>query len=97
MERTCSADCACFCSASCSFFCASSPCFCASCSRLRLTADGCLKPCLHSREEIHLRGLHGSELAWAIKLAIAHKPREHCPLSATERSNAKRDMNRIGG
>lgn len=71
--------------------------FCESCSRLRLTADGCLKPCLHSREEIHLRGLHGSELAWAIKLAIAHKPREHCPLSSTERSNAKRDMNRIGG
>ena len=71
--------------------------FCASCSRLRLTADGCLKPCLHSAEEIHLRGLHGSELAWALKLAIAHKPKEHCALSATERSNSRRDMNRIGG
>lgn len=71
--------------------------FCGSCSRLRLTADGCLKPCLHSAEEIHLRGLHGSELAWALKLAIAHKPQHHCALSSTERSNSRRDMNRIGG
>jgi cyclic pyranopterin phosphate synthase len=71
--------------------------FCGTCSRLRLTADGCLKPCLHSAEEIHLRGLHGTELTWALKLAIAHKPQRHCELSATERSNSKRDMNRIGG
>lgn len=71
--------------------------FCDTCSRLRLTADGCLKPCLHSAEEIHLRGLHGPELVWALKLAIAHKPKEHCVLSATERSGARRDMNRIGG
>lgn len=71
--------------------------FCATCSRLRLTADGCLKPCLHSAEEIHLRGLHGPELVWALKLAVAHKPKAHCALSATERSGARRNMNRIGG
>ena len=71
--------------------------FCGSCNRLRLTADGCLKPCLHSFEEIHIKGLHGSELQWALKLAIAHKPKAHAALSATERSQARRDMNRIGG
>ena len=71
--------------------------FCGSCNRLRLTADGCLKPCLHSFEEIHIKGLHGSELQWALKLAIAHKPKAHAALSATERSQSRRDMNRIGG
>lgn len=71
--------------------------FCDSCSRLRLTPDGCLKPCLHSPEEIRLKGLHGAELTWALKLAIAHKPRQHGALSATERSASLRDMNRIGG
>jgi cyclic pyranopterin phosphate synthase len=74
-----------------------SDCFCQSCSRLRLTADGCLKPCLHSAEEIHLRGLHGAELQWALKLAIAHKPRQHGELSDTARSASRRNMNRIGG
>ena len=71
--------------------------FCGSCNRLRLTADGCLKPCLHSFEEIHIKALHGSELQWALKLAIAHKPKAHAALSATERSQSRRDMNRIGG
>jgi len=71
--------------------------FCGTCNRLRLTADGCLKPCLHSFEEIHIKGLHGAELEWALKLAIAHKPRQHAVLSATERSQSKRTMNRIGG
>ena len=71
--------------------------FCDECNRLRLTADGCIKPCLHSFEEIHLKGLHGEELQWALKLAIAHKPKQHGALSATERSMSKRDMNRIGG
>ena len=71
--------------------------FCGSCNRLRRTADGCLKPCLHSFAESHIKGLHGSELQWALKLAIAHKPKAHAALSATERSQARRDMNRIGG
>ena len=31
--------------------------FCGECNRLRLTADGHLKPCLHSREEICIKGL----------------------------------------
>lgn len=71
--------------------------FCASCNRLRLTADGCLKPCLHSAEEVPVRGLHGDELEAAILTATEHKPRMHVELSATERSQSKRSMNRIGG
>ena len=71
--------------------------FCSRCNRLRLTSDGCLKPCLHSAEEIHLRGLHGAELQWALKLAIAHKPENHGELSDTSRSLSRRNMNRIGG
>lgn len=71
--------------------------FCAECNRLRLTADGCLKPCLHSAEEIPVRGLHGGELKDAILTAVSHKPEKHVALSATERSEAKRSMYRIGG
>lgn len=71
--------------------------FCASCNRLRLTADGCLKPCLHSEEELPVRGLHGDELKAAILTATEHKPRMHVELSATERSHSRRSMNRIGG
>jgi cyclic pyranopterin phosphate synthase len=71
--------------------------FCNRCSRLRLTSDGYLKPCLHSAEEIPVRGLHGEELKEAIRTAIYHKPARHPELSAEERSESKRGMNEIGG
>lgn len=71
--------------------------FCAECNRLRLTADGCLKPCLHSAEELSVRGKHGDELKNAILTAVSHKPKMHVELSATDRSEAKRSMYRIGG
>ena len=71
--------------------------FCAECNRLRLTADGCLKPCLHSAEELPVRGLHGEALKRAILTAASHKPEKHGALSATERSEAQRSMYRIGG
>ncbi len=70
--------------------------FCPQCSRLRITADGKLKPCLHSREEIPLRGLHGEALRQAIASGIAAKPRRHS-LSAQEASQTPRTMNQIGG
>jgi cyclic pyranopterin phosphate synthase len=38
-----------------------SSCFCSACDRIRVTADGRLKPCLHSAEEIMIKGLHGAE------------------------------------
>ena len=71
--------------------------FCGSCNRLRLTADGFLKPCLHSRAEIPVRGLHGAALRKKIREAILQKPAQHGALSPTERSDAGRDMNQIGG
>lgn len=74
-----------------------SRCFCAQCNRVRLTADGCLKPCLHSREEIPVRGLHGEALRQQLEKAILHKPEQHGELSAHLRSEADRDMNQIGG
>ena len=74
-----------------------SRCFCGRCNRIRLTADGCLKPCLHSREEIPIRGLHGEALRRELEKAILHKPEQHGELSARLRSEADRDMNQIGG
>ena len=69
--------------------------FCGSCRRIRVTADGRLKGCLHSREEIPLRGLHGRELEDAIRQGILHKPERH---HLTERkSDTPRNMNQIGG
>ena len=70
--------------------------FCAQCDRIRVTADGKLKPCLHSGQEIPLRGLHGEALRRAIEDGIAAKP-EHHHMTETGRSAAGRDMNQIGG
>lgn len=70
--------------------------FCADCNRIRITADGKLKPCLHSRSEIPLRGLHGEELREAIREGIAAKPERHF-LQEKGVSDCRRDMNEIGG
>ncbi|MBQ3548949.1 MAG: GTP 3',8-cyclase MoaA [Oscillospiraceae bacterium] len=70
--------------------------FCADCNRIRITADGKLKPCLHSRSEIPLRGLHGGELREAILEGIAAKPERHF-LQEKGVSDCRRDMNEIGG
>ena len=48
--------------------------FCADCDRIRVTADGRLKPCLHSAQEIELRGLTGQALEQTIREAILSKP-----------------------
>lgn len=69
--------------------------FCGRCSRIRITADGKLKGCLHSREELPLRGLHGEELKAAIRRGILSKPARH-HLSQSG-SSTPRDMNEIGG
>ena len=74
-----------------------SNCFCDRCDRIRLTADGCIKPCLHSREEISVRGLHGEALRRQLAQAVLRKPEQHGELSARVRSESARDMNRIGG
>jgi len=70
--------------------------FCPECNRIRITSDGTLKPCLHSAEEIKLRGLHGSELEQAIRNAIFNKPGKHM-LDEEKQSSSVRNMNEIGG
>lgn len=69
--------------------------FCAQCRRIRVTADGKLKGCLHSAEELPLRGLHGPELEDAIRQGILHKPERHH--LAERRSDTPRNMHQIGG
>lgn len=69
--------------------------FCASCNRIRLTADGKIKPCLHSAKEYDLRGLEGEELTRALEEAILAKPQSHHLQEAA--SLSKRGMNMIGG
>lgn len=69
--------------------------FCGECRRIRVTADGRLKGCLHSREELPLRGLHGEALEAAIRQGILHKPQRHH--LAERPSDTPRNMNQIGG
>ena len=71
--------------------------FCASCNRLRLTADGKIKPCLHSNDELSIKGLSFEEMLAAFRQAILEKPAHHAALSAQLRSEAGRNMNQIGG
>lgn len=70
--------------------------FCADCDRIRVTADGCLKPCLHSAREILLRGKHGEALVRTIAEGMQTKPREH-HMADGHASESRRGMNRIGG
>lgn len=71
--------------------------FCNVCNRFRLTADGKLKPCLHSEREIPVRGLAGAELEEAIRRTLELKPERRGELSDDSPSKAGRNMNQIGG
>lgn len=71
--------------------------FCADCNRIRLTADGKLKPCLHSSDEYSLKGLDLDEMKAVMEQAIRNKPAWHGDLDAIHRSQAGRNMNEIGG
>jgi len=75
--------------------------FCPSCNRLRLTADGRLRPCLFADDEIDIkgalrRGCSQEDLKALFKKAIAKKPKEHH--AALLRKGAfMRPMSAIGG
>ncbi len=71
--------------------------FCRTCNRIRLTCDGKIKPCLHSGEELVVRGLHGAELEETLRKAIYNKPAQHVQLTEGHKSEADRQMNQIGG
>jgi cyclic pyranopterin phosphate synthase len=70
--------------------------FCPTCNRIRLTADGKLKPCLHSAQEINLKGLSPEAMEQTIREAILAKPQRH-HLDQTTASESRRGMNAIGG
>jgi len=71
--------------------------FCGECNRLRLTADGKVKPCLHSADEYSLKGLDFAGMKAVLEEAIWNKPAWHGDLDAIHRSQAGRNMNQIGG
>ena len=55
---------------------------CANCNRLRLTADGQLRPCLMADGEVDLRsalrsGASDTDIADLYRLTVLHKPKEH--------------------
>jgi len=71
--------------------------FCGECNRIRLTADGKLKPCLHSGDEYTLKGLDFAGMKAMMEAVIWDKPVWHGELDAEHLSNAGRKMNQIGG
>jgi cyclic pyranopterin phosphate synthase len=82
--------------------------FCSDCNRLRLTADGKLRPCLFSETEIDLKsalrgGAPDEEIARLFRLAIKVKPEGHNMGDTVSRrgplavSGRRRPMAKIGG
>ncbi len=74
--------------------------FCSTCNRLRLTADGHLRPCLLDDDEIDIKmsmrnGATDAELRQIVERAVAHK-RERHHLNEGERAPEK-PMRQIGG
>ncbi len=75
--------------------------FCDRCNRLRVTADGRVRGCLFSDDEMYLlpilRGTRDiSEIADFIRKAIAHKPSAH-NINDARFKNCQRAMTSIGG
>ena len=71
--------------------------FCRECNRLRLTADGKLKPCLHGEDEYAIKGLDFENMKATMEKAIWNKPVWHGDLDVLHRSKAGRNMHEIGG
>lgn len=78
--------------------------FCSTCSRVRLTAEGFFRPCLHDGIEIDLktplrRGAHDRELHGVIQQALDRKWEKHPDFlgSAGRVTAGTRQMVRIGG
>jgi cyclic pyranopterin phosphate synthase len=72
------------------------PHFCEKCNKLRLTADGKLRPCLGRLGEIDLRASlrQGVDPAEALTMAIANKPENH---EFLDNYQPARPMTAIGG
>ncbi len=75
--------------------------FCPSCNRLRLTADGKLRPCLLSDDEVDIKtpirsGCSHEDLKGLFQEAIARKPKRY-HADIMEKGEALRPMSAIGG
>ena len=74
--------------------------FCAGCNRLRMTAEGKVKPCLCYEENFSLkeavRAGNREEIRELLRSAVEKKPRRHC-FAHTEQITEQRDMWKIGG
>ncbi len=75
--------------------------FCRTCNRMRLTADGKLKPCLLSDKEIDVKtalrsGANSGVIAGLFFEAVRQKPAGH-RLNANDQQNFNRYMSQIGG
>ncbi len=71
--------------------------YCASCNRVRLTADGRLRTCLFGDHEVDLRGplRDGVPIEPAFRAALAEKPREHALLQM--QVGGLRALSQVGG
>ncbi len=70
--------------------------FCENCNRLRLTADGHMKPCLHNNNEVYVKDVDRNLLSDKIVEAINAKPKSHT-LDESIDNRSDRPMNKIGG
>ncbi|MFN8521765.1 MAG: GTP 3',8-cyclase MoaA [Chloroflexota bacterium] len=76
--------------------------FCATCNRIRLTADGQIRTCLFSVEEWDLRepmrsGATDAELAQIFRDAVVNKEKKHSINEGEQFQRASRSMSQIGG
>ena len=74
--------------------------FCAGCNRLRMTAEGKVKPCLCYEDNFSLkeavRAGNREEIRELLRSAVEKKPQRHC-FAHTEQITEQRDMWKIGG
>jgi cyclic pyranopterin phosphate synthase len=75
--------------------------FCPACNRLRLTADGKLRPCLFADDEVDIKtplrdGCSQEDLKTLFQEAIARKPKQH-PAKIRGKGAGRRPMSAIGG
>lgn len=76
--------------------------FCASCNRVRLTAEGFLKLCLNAKTGLDLRallrrGITEENLQLAVRQTIYHKPAEHRFEDKHNEARDARAMYQVGG
>ncbi len=71
--------------------------FCEECNKIRLTADGKIKPCLHLEDEHCLKGEDYEGMRKIIEESVLQKPERRKELGEGNLSQAGRNMNQIGG